>query len=69
METHSEAGVQSIHSMEIDEQIATLKLDVDRTLLRELRACTVEERLLRLMQHQRFFEEMQKAGQRLRRGK
>ena len=54
---------------EIDEMIAALKRDVDRTLLRELRACTVEQRLIRLMQHQMFFEEMQRAGQRLRRAK
>ena len=69
MNAPSATAAQNERETEIDKIIAALKRDVDRTLLRELRACTVEQRLIGLMQHQLFFEEMQKAGQRLRRVK
>lgn len=66
MNPQTQDRVQGVREIEIDEMIAAFKRDVDRTLLRELRACTVEQRLIRLMQHQMFFEEMQAAGVRAR---
>lgn len=66
MNTPLSPVAQDERETEIDQMIAALKRDVDRTLLRELRACTVEQRLIRLMQHQIFFEEMQAAGRRAR---
>ncbi len=46
---------------EPDPVIEAYKKDVDRTLLRENLKLTVEERLVNLMQLQRFIEEMRKA--------
>ena len=49
--------------MEADPVIELYKKDVDRTLLRENLKLSVEERFLRLMELQRFAEELQRAGQ------
>jgi len=46
----------------VDEVIAAYKNGVDRTLLRENLALTVEERLLKLMDLQRLAAELQRAG-------
>lgn len=48
--------------LEADPVIEAYKKDVDRTLLRENLKLTVEERLRNLMRHQRFAEEMRRAG-------
>jgi len=45
-----------------DPVIEVYKRDIDRTLLRENLKLTPEQRLLQLMDFQRFFEELQKAG-------
>lgn len=52
---------------EFDRLVEELKKDVDRTLIRENLKLTVEERLLKLMSHQRFVDELQRAGRELRR--
>ena len=52
---------------EFDRFVEEMKKDVDRTLIRENLKLTVEERLRKLMSHQRFVEELQRAGQELRR--
>jgi hypothetical protein len=46
----------------LDEVIERYKRDIDRTLLRENLRLTPEERLLRLMELQRFAEELRRAG-------
>jgi hypothetical protein len=46
----------------LDRVIDRYKQDIDRTLLRENLRLTPEERLLRLMELQRFAEELQRAG-------
>jgi hypothetical protein len=46
----------------LDRVIEQYKRDVDRTLLRENLRLTPDERLLRLMELQRFAEELQRAG-------
>jgi hypothetical protein len=46
----------------LDAVIERYKLDVDRTLLRENLRRTPEQRLRRLMELQRFAEELQRAG-------
>jgi hypothetical protein len=51
-----------------DPVIEVYKKDVDRTLLRENLKLTVEERLRNLMRHQRFAEEMRRAGRQAFRG-
>jgi hypothetical protein len=51
---------------EPDPVIEAYKKDIDRTLIRENLKRTPEERLLRLMQLQRFAEELRAAGRRLR---
>ena|GEM_PF-1161798 len=51
----------------VDRLVEELKKDVDRTLIRENLKLTVEERLLKLMSHQRFVDELQRAGRELRR--
>ena len=48
--------------IEPDPVIEVYKKDVDRTLLRENLKLTVEERLRNPMRHQRFAEEMRRAG-------
>jgi hypothetical protein len=50
-----------------DPVIEAYKKDVDRTLLRENLRRSVEERFRRLMELQRFAEELQTAGKRARR--
>lgn len=50
-----------------DPVIEAYKKDIDRTLLRENLKHTVEERFERLMELQRFAEELQRAGREQRR--
>ena len=45
-----------------DPVIEAYKKDIDRTLIRENMKRTVEERFERLMELQRFAEELQRAG-------
>jgi len=49
-----------------DSIIEVYKKDVDRTLLRENLKRSVEERFERLMELQRFAEELQRAGREAR---
>jgi hypothetical protein len=53
--------------IEPDPVLEAYKRDVDRTLLRENLRRSIEERLEALMRLQEFAEELQRAGQRLRR--
>lgn len=53
--------------LEPDPVIEAFKKDVDRTLLRENLKLSYEERLLKLMQFQRFANELHQAGRRARR--
>jgi hypothetical protein len=53
--------------LEPDPVIEAYKKDVDRTLIRENLKLSHEERLLRLMQLQRFAQELRDAGRRARR--
>jgi hypothetical protein len=52
--------------LEPDPVIEVYKRDIDRTLIRENLKRSPEERLVRLMQLQRFAEELRAAGRRLR---
>ena len=52
----------------MDAVIEAYKSGIDRTLLRENLRRTPEERLLRLIAHQRFAAELRKAGRALRSG-
>jgi hypothetical protein len=49
-----------------DPVIEAYKKDVDRTLIRENLKLTVEERLLKLMEMQKFAAELRRAGQKAR---
>lgn len=49
-----------------DPVIERYKQDIDRTLLRESLRLTVEERLIKLQQMQRFVEEVRRAGREAR---
>ncbi len=49
-------------TIEPDPVIEAYKKDVDRTLFRENLKLSVEERLLKLMELQRFAEELRRAG-------
>jgi len=49
-----------------DPVIDVYKKDVDRTLIRENLKLSVEERFLRLMELQRFAEELRQAGREAR---
>jgi hypothetical protein len=60
------ARVHTTH-MWRDPVIEVYKQHVDRTLLRENLRLTVEERFRKLMDLQRFAEEMQRAGREARR--
>jgi hypothetical protein len=53
--------------LEPDPVIEAYKKDLDRTLIRENLKLSPEERLRRLMQLQRFAEELRLAGRRARR--
>jgi hypothetical protein len=53
----------------LDQVIELYKRDVDRTLLRENLRLTPEQRLVRLMELQRFAEELQRAGKEQRRNR
>lgn len=52
--------------IEPDPVIEAYKKDVDRTLIRENLKLSPEARLLKLMELQRFAEELRAAGRRLR---
>jgi len=52
----------SLVTTSLDRVIERYKKDVDRTLLRENLRLTPDERFLRLMELQRFAEELQRAG-------
>jgi hypothetical protein len=52
--------------LEPDPVIEAYKKDVDRTLIRENLKLSHEERLLKHMQLQLFFEELRRAGRRAR---
>lgn len=54
-------------SIERDPVVETYKKDVDRTLLKENLRLSHEDRLLKLIEHQRFADELRKAGDRYRR--
>jgi hypothetical protein len=54
-------------SLEPDPVIEAYKKDVDRSLIRENLKLSPEERVLKLMQLQRFADELRRAGQCLRR--
>jgi hypothetical protein len=56
------SGARLPVDLEPDAVIDAYKRDVDRTLLRENLRRTVEERLVRLMEQQRFAEELRRAG-------
>lgn len=56
-------------TIEPDPVIEVYKKDVDRTLLRENLKLTVEERFLKLMELQKFADELQRAGQEARKKK
>jgi hypothetical protein len=53
-------------ALEPDPVVEAYKKDVDLTLLHRNLSLTVEERLLQLMELQRFAEELQAAGRRAR---
>ena len=61
MKHTDEARPENAAPFEPDPVIEAYKKDVDRTLLRENLKLTVEERLVNLMQLQRFLEEMRRA--------
>jgi hypothetical protein len=54
------------HLIEPDPVIEVYKKDVDRTLIRENLKLTVEERFLKLMELQKFAEELRRAGKEAR---
>ena len=53
-------------ALEPDPVIEAYKVDIDRTLIRENLKLDVEQRLLRLMEFNRFLREVRKAGKRAR---
>ncbi|HEV3031116.1 MAG TPA: hypothetical protein VG319_05700 [Polyangia bacterium] len=53
-------------ALDLDPVVEAYKKDIDLTLLRRNLSLTVEERLLQLMELQRFAEELQAAGRRAR---
>jgi hypothetical protein len=53
--------------LEPDPVVEAYKKDIDRSLLRANLALTVEQRLRRLIELQRFAEELKKGGSRRRR--
>jgi len=57
----------SPHSEDPDLAIAAYKHDIDRTLLRQSLARTIDERFLELMRLQVFAEELRRAGAEARR--
>lgn len=57
------------HRIPVDPVIEAYKKDVDRTLIRENLRLTVQQRLERLMDLQRFAEELGRAGRRARSGR
>jgi hypothetical protein len=56
-------------SLEPDPVIEAFKRDIDRTLLRQNLARTVEERLRNLIELQRFARELARAGREARDGR
>jgi hypothetical protein len=53
-------------AFEPDPVIEAYKKDIDRTLIRESLRLTVEERFERLVELQRFAEELRRAGRKLK---
>lgn len=51
----------------VDPVIEAYKKDIDRTLIRENLKLSVEERFIKLMQLQKFAEELRKAGRKAKR--
>jgi hypothetical protein len=51
-------------SLQPDPVIEAYKKDIDRTLIRENLKLTPEQRILKLMEMQRFAEELRRAGRR-----
>ncbi|MGH9369767.1 MAG: hypothetical protein ACRD3M_19115 [Thermoanaerobaculia bacterium] len=64
MSRKSQPAVPAGATLEPDPVIEAYKKDVDRTLLRENLKLTVEERLIKLSQFQRFLEELRGSVQR-----
>ena len=58
----SRAPDTQVNTRAVDPVIEVYKKDVDRTLIRENLRLSVEARLERLMQLQRFAEELRRAG-------
>jgi hypothetical protein len=58
----SRAADIQVNTRAVDPVIEVYKKDVDRTLIRENLRLSVEARLERLMQLQRFAEELRRAG-------
>ncbi len=56
-------------TIEPDPVIEFYKKDVDRTLIRENLKLTVEQRFLKLMELQKFAEELRRAGKEARKKK
>jgi hypothetical protein len=61
--------LSSTVSLEPDPLIEAFKRDIDRTLLRQNLARTVEERLRNLIELQRFARELVRAGREARDGR
>ncbi|HWW92184.1 MAG TPA: hypothetical protein VN375_02370 [Vicinamibacteria bacterium] len=61
--------MSSTVSLEPDPLIEAFKRDIDRTLLRQNLARTVEERLRNLIELQRFARELVRAGREARDGR
>ncbi len=62
----SSAEILLEFGIELDPVIEAYKKDVDRTLLRRNLNLTIEERFAELMELQKFAEELQRAGTRMR---
>lgn len=56
---------QPKHPLDPNPVIEAYKKDVDRTLIQENLKLTPEQRVLKLMEMQRFAQELRKAGQKL----
>jgi hypothetical protein len=59
--------MEPVQEIERDPVIEAYKRDVDRTLIRANLALTVTQRFERLMELQRFAEELRRAGRQARR--
>ncbi|HLE22502.1 MAG TPA: hypothetical protein VJB88_15440 [Vicinamibacteria bacterium] len=66
VKTLSGKFVKKSLKLEPDPVIEVYKKDIDRTLIRENLKLSVEERLLKLMELQRFARELRRAGREMR---